>query len=311
MTEPLSSFRSPRFAQPPTFMRLPHTRDLTGVDVAIAGAPYDGGTSYRPGARMGPREIRAQSSLIRTWNYFLKVHPFERLRVVDYGDFDVPPIGIERAFEVIEQGAAAIHAAGATPLVVGGDHSISLPLLRAAAKAHGPLALVQFDSHIDTWDDYFGGPYFHGSPFRRAIEEGLIRRDRFVQVGIRGPMYGEDEFDFHREHGIRVVDIDGVKREGIDWTIDQMREVLEGPVYLTFDIDSVDPAYAPGTGTPEVGGLTSHEAQRLVRGLAGLNLVGADLVEVAPPYDGPGQITSLLAANLMFEMLCVMAVRKR
>ena len=292
-------------------MRLPHTRDLGGVDVAIAGAPYDGGTSYRPGARLGPREIRSQSSLIRTWSYFLKIHPFERLNVVDYGDFDIPPIGIERAMEVIEAGAAAIHAAGATPLIVGGDHSISLPLLRAAAKAHGPLALVQFDSHIDTWDDYFGGQYFHGSPFRRAIEEGLIRKDRFVQVGIRGPMYGEDEFDFHRAHGIRVVDIDGVKREGIDWTIDQMREVLDGPVYLTFDIDSVDPAYAPGTGTPEVGGLTSHEAQRLVRGLAGLNVVAADIVEVAPPYDGPGQITSLLAANLMFEMLCVMAVRKK
>ena len=292
-------------------MRLPCSRELQGVDVAIAGAPYDGGTSYRPGARLGPREIRSQSSLIRTWSYFLKVHPFERLKVVDYGDFDVPPIGIEKAFEVIERGASAIHAAGATPVVVGGDHSISLPLLRAAAAKHGPLALVQFDSHIDTWDDYFGGKYFHGSPFRRAIEEGLIRKGRFVQVGIRGPMYGEEEFDFHREHGIRVVDIDGVKREGIDWTIDQMREVLDGPVYLTFDIDSVDPAFAPGTGTPEVGGLTSHEAQRLIRGLAGLNIVAADLVEVAPAYDGPGQITSVLAANLLFEMLCVLSVRKR
>ena len=311
MNEPLSSFVSPRFSQPPTFMRLPHTTDLTGVDVAITGVPYDGGASYRPGSRLGPREIRNQSSLIRTWSYALKVHPFERLRVVDYGDLDVPPIGIERAFGVIEAGATRIHDAGATPLMVGGDHSISLPLLRAAAKKHGPLALVQFDSHIDTWDEYFGGKYFHGSPFRRAIEEGLIRKDRFVQVGIRGPMYGEDEFDFHREHGIRVVDIDGVKREGIDWTIDQMREVLEGPVYLTFDIDAVDPAYAPGTGTPEVGGLTSHEAQRLVRSLAGLDIVGADLVEVSPPFDGPGQITSLLAANLMFEMLCLFAVRKR
>jgi agmatinase len=311
MSTPPSPFESPRFSQPPTFMRLPHSKELSGVDVAMVGVPYDGGTSYRPGARLGPREIRSQSSLIRTWSYVLKVHPFERLRVVDYGDVDVPPIGIERAFEVIEQGAAAIHAAGATPLAVGGDHSISLPLLRAAAKRHGPLALVQFDAHIDTWDDYFGGKYFHGSPFRRAIEEGLIRKDRFVQVGIRGPMYGEQEFDFHREHGIRVVDIDGVKREGIDWTIDQMREVIDGPVYLTFDIDSVDPAYAPGTGTPEVGGLTSHEAQRLVRGLAGLDIVAADLVEVAPPYDGPGQITSLLAANLLFEMLCVLSVRRK
>src|SRR5690606_27884445 len=224
-------------------------------------------------------------------------------------DFDVPPIGIERAFEVIEAGASAIHDAGATPLVVGGDHSISLPLLRAAAKKHGPLALVQFDSHIDTWDEYFGGKYFHGSPFIRAIEEGIIRKDRFVQVGIRGPMYGEDEFDFHREHGITVVDIDAVKREGIDWTIDQMRNVLDGPVYLTFDIDSVDPAFAPGTGTPEVGGLTSHEAQRLVRGLAGLDIIAADIVEVSPPFDGPGQITSLTAANQHVASLSELPVR--
>ena len=165
---------------------------------------------------------------------------------------------------------------------------------------------MQFDAHIDTWDEYFGGKYFHGTPFRRAIEEGLIDGKRFIQVGIRGPMYGEDDFDFHREHGITMIDIDQVKARGIAWTVEQIRRVVTGPAYMTFDIDSVDPAFAPGTGTPEVGGLTSHEAQQLVRGLAGLTLVGGDIVEVAPPFDGPGQITALLAANLMFEFLCVL-----
>jgi arginase family enzyme len=180
-------------------------------------------------------------------------------------------------------------------------------VLRALARRHGPLALVQFDAHIDTWDEYFGGKYFHGTPFRRAIEEGIVDGKRFVQVGIRGPMYGEDDFAFHREHGIRAIDIDQVKDRGVAWVVDEVRKVVKGPAYMTFDIDAVDPAFAPGTGTPEVGGLTSHEAQRLVRGLAGLELVGGDVVEVAPLFDGPGHITSVLAANLMFEFLCVLA----
>jgi arginase family enzyme len=268
--QPRPSFKSPRFAQPATFMRLPHVVDPQGLNVAIVGVPFDGGTSYRPGARLAPREIRAQSSLIRPYSYFQKVAPFERLNVADVGD-------------------------------------ISLPILRALARRHGPLALVQFDAHIDTWDEYFGGKYFHGTPFRRAIEEGIIDGRRFIQVAIRGPMYGEDDFDFHREHGITMIDIERVKERGIAWAVEQIRRVIQGPAYLTFDIDSVDPAFAPGTGTPEVGGLTSHEAQQLVRGLAGLPLVGGDIVEVAPLFDGPGQITALLAANLMFEFLCVLA----
>jgi len=196
--------------------------------------------------------------------------------------------------------------AGARPIVVGGDHSITLPVLRALARRHGQLGLVQFDAHIDTWDEYFGGKYFHGTMFRRAIEEGLVDGRRFVQVGIRGPMYGEDDFDFHREHGITVVDIDQVKDRGVAWTIDEIRRIVTGPAYMTFDIDGVDPAFAPGTGTPEVGGLTSHEAIRLVRGLRGLSLVGGDIVEVAPLFDGPGQITAVLAANVMFEFLCAL-----
>jgi agmatinase len=305
--QPRPSFKSPRFAQPATFMRLPHVEEPRGLDVAIVGVPFDGGTSYRPGSRLAPREIRAQSSLIRPYNYFQKVAPFDRLNVADIGDIDAPPISIDKCFDVVESRVGAIADAGARPIVVGGDHSISLPILRALARCHGPLALVHFDSHIDTWDEYFGSKYFHGTPFRRAIEEGVIDGKRFIQIGIRGPMYGADDFDFHREHGITMIDIDQVKERGVAWVLDRIRMAVSGPTYMTFDIDVVDPAFAPGTGTPEVGGLTSHEAQRLVRGLAGLSLIGGDIVEVAPPYDGPGQITSLLAANIMFEFLCAMA----
>jgi agmatinase len=305
--QPRASFKSPRFAQPATFMRLPHVEDPRGLDVAIVGVPYDGGTSYRPGARLGPREIRSQSSLIRSYSYFQKVSPFDRLNIADVGDVDAPPVSIDKCYEAVEARIGAIAAAGARPLVVGGDHSISLPVLRALAKKYGPLALVQIDAHIDTWDEYFGGKYFHGTPFRRAIEEGIVDGRRFIQVGIRGPMYGEEDFDFHRAHGITMIDIDQVKDRGIPWVVSEIGRVAAGPAYMTFDIDGVDPAFAPGTGTPEVGGLTSHEAQRLVRGLGALSLVGGDVVEVSPLFDGPGQITAVLAANLMFEFLCAMA----
>jgi agmatinase len=306
--QPRASFESPRFAQPATFMRLPYTDQLVGLDVALVGVPYDGGTSYRPGARLGPREIRNQSSLIRPYNYFQKVAPFDRLNVADVGDVDPPPVSIEKAYAAIEARIAAIAEAGARPIVIGGDHSITLPVLRALARRSGPLALVQVDAHIDTWDEYFGGKYFHGTPFRRAIEEGLVDGRRFVQVGIRGPMYGENDFEFHAQHGITVVDINRVKDRGVSAAIDDIRRIATGAAYMTFDIDGVDPAFAPGTGTPEVGGLTSHEALQLVRGLSGLSLVGGDIVEVSPIFDGPGHITSVLAANLAFEFLCAMAV---
>jgi agmatinase len=307
---PRDAFVSPRFAQPATFMRLPYRTDLAGVDIAILGVPFDGGTSYRPGARLGPREIRAQSSLVRPYNYFQKIAPFDRLTVVDAGDVDASPISLERAYESIESTVSSIVSAGATPVIAGGDHSISLPILRALARAHGPLALVQFDSHVDTWEQDFGSPYFHGSSFWHAVNEGLVDPARFIQVGLRGPMYGEDDFAFQRERGVTVRDIGQVRERGIAAIIDDIRRVATGRAYVTFDIDVVDPAFAPGTGTPEVGGLTSEEAQRLVRGLDGLDLVGCDLVEVSPPFDGPGQITALLAANLLFEMVCVMAKRR-
>ncbi|MFB3852309.1 MAG: agmatinase [Vicinamibacterales bacterium] len=308
---PRDAFISPRFSQPPTFMRLPHREDVSGADIVLLGVPFDGGTTYRPGTRLAPREIRAQSSLIRPYNHFQKLSPFERFTVVDAGDVDASPISVDRAFAAIEARVAGIAAAGARPLVAGGDHSISLPILRALARRHGPLGLVHFDAHIDTWNGDFGDRYFHGSPFYYAVEEGLVDARRFVQVGIRGPMYGPADFDYHRAKGITVIDIDSVHAVGVERTSEKVREVASGVVYVTFDIDCVDPAFAPGTGTPEIGGLTSHQALGLVRGLAGLHLAGADVVEVSPPFDGPGHITSVLAANLLFELLCVMAMAGR
>jgi len=306
--EPRNAFQSPRFGQIATFMLLPHHRVAADLDVALLGIPYDGGTSYRTGARFGPRAIREQSSLIRPWNPVLKVHPFERLRVADYGDIDVVPISIERTYDVIEREVGALVAAGATPVSVGGDHSITFPLLRAVARRHGPVGVVHFDSHPDTWDEYFGSKFFHGTPFRRAIEAGAVDPRRMIQVGIRGPLYGDDDFAFHEAHGIEVVRIEAIKEQGLARAASKLARLAGGPVYCSFDIDAVDPAYAPATGTPEVGGLTSYEALVLVRALAGLSLVGADLVEVSPPYDGPGQITSLLAANLLFELVSVLAL---
>jgi agmatinase len=307
---PRDAFRSPRFGQPATFMLLPHRRDPAGLDVALLGIPYDGGTSYRPGARHGPRHIREQSSLIRPWNPVLQVSPFEELRVADYGDVDVVPISIEGTFGAIQREIDALVQAGVVPLSAGGDHSVTLPILRSLARRHGRLGLVHFDAHPDTWDEYFGSKYFHGTTFRRAVEENLIDGRRVIQIGIRGPLYGADDFDFHREHGLEAIRVEAVKERGTAWVVDRLRRLQGGPVYCSFDIDAVDPAYAPATGTPEVGGLTSFEALSLVRGLRDLDLVGADVVEVSPPFDGPGQITSLLAANLLFELLSLFALRK-
>jgi len=298
----------PRFGQVATFMLLPQAETARGLDVALLGIPYDGGTSYRTGARFGPRAVREQSSLIRPWNPVLKVHPFEKLHVADCGDVNVAPISIERTYEAIERRIGEVAAEGAMPVCVGGDHSVTLPILRALARRHGrPLGVVHFDAHPDTWDEYFGSKFFHGTPFRRAVEEGLVDPRRMIQIGIRGPLYGSEDFEFQDRHGIEVIRIETVKEQGTAWVTERLGRLRGGPVYCSFDIDAVDPAYAPATGTPEVGGLTSYEALVLVRALVGLALVGADVVEVSPPYDGPGQITSLLAANLMFELVSVLA----
>ena len=306
---PPDAFTSPRFGQPPTFMRLPHVREPGRLDVALVGIPYDGGASYRPGARFGPRAIRDQSSLIRPWHPVLEVAPFETLRVADYGDVDVVPISIERTYEAIEREIVSLSDHGVIPVLVGGDQSLTLPALRALAGRHGPLGLVHFDAHPDTWDDYFGSKHFHGTPFRRAVEERLIDPGRAIQVGIRGPLYGKEDFAFHAQHGLEVIRIEAVKTLGADRIGERFRRLAGGPVYCSFDIDAGDPAYAPGTGTPEVGGMTSYEALALLRALRGLKLVGADVVEVSPPYDGPGQITALLAANILFEIVCLLALQ--
>lgn len=303
---PRDAFASPRFAQVATFMRLPQSRDLKAMDTAILGVPFDGGTSYRPGSRFGPREVRNQSSLIRPYNPAVKALPFVTRRVADYGDVDVAPVSIEKTYALIEEEIGRILAAHVLPVAVGGDHSISLPILRAVAKRHGPVGLIHFDAHCDTWDRYFGGKYFHGTMFRRAVEEGLIDPRRTIHIGIRGSLYAESDFDFQKEHGMEVLPIGDVKARGIPYVADRLKRLKRGKAYVSFDIDAVDPAFAPGTGTPEVGGLNSYEAVSLVRLLAGFDTVGFDLVEVSPLYDGPGQITALLAANLIYEYLCTL-----
>ncbi len=305
--EPPDAFESPRFAQLSTFMRLPHTRDPHGLDVAILGIPFDGGVSFRPGARFGPKEIRNHSLLIRPYHPVLRTLPFSRLRVADCGDVDPNPMDIVDTYGRIEAGVNEVLAAGAIPACVGGDHSISLPILRAVARRHGAVALVHFDSHQDMWEQYFGNRYFHGTPFRRALEEGLYLPRATVQFGIRGPVYAEGDFAFGEAHGVTVVRAEEIHARGVEPALARLDRVRGHKVYVSFDIDVVDPAFAPGTGTPEVGGLSSAQVLALLRGLAGLEIVAFDIVEVSPPYDQSG-ITAMLAANVLFELLSVLAL---
>ena len=310
--EPANSFETPRFSGVRTFMRLPNVQDLQNSDVAIVGAPFDTGASFRVGARFGPEGIRSASHLLRPYNPSQDISIFEHLSVVDYGDVPVVPGFIEESYERITAGLEEIHRAGVVPIVLGGDHSIALPELRAAAAVHGPLALVQFDSHADTWDAYFGKKYNHGTVFRRAVEEGLLVAEHSIQVGMRGSLYDSGDLQVSRELGFDLVTTDAVRKLGVGETIARIRErVGDAMVYVSFDVDFVDPAFAPGTGTPEVGGFSSREAQEFVRGLAGTQIVGCDVVEVYPQYDGPGQVTSLLAANVAFEFLSRIASRRK
>jgi agmatinase len=309
--EPADSFETPRFSDVRTFMRLPNTRDLPNADAAIVGAPFDTGATFRAGARFGPEGIRSASHLLRRYNPSLDVAVFDHLSVIDYGDVPVVPGYIESSYERIAKGLEPIHRAGVVPIVLGGDHSIALPELRAAAAVHGPLALVQFDSHPDTWDSYFGERHTHGTPFRRAVEEGLLDTSRSIQVGMRGSIYDRGDWDDAREMGFDLVPTDEVRELGIPSVIDRIRGRTDGAkVHVSFDVDFVDPAYAPGTGTPEIGGFTSREAQEFVRGLAGLEIVGCDVVEVYPAYDH-AQITALLAANVAHEVLSLIAFSKK
>jgi agmatinase len=271
----------------------------------LVGIPFDGGVSYRPGSRFGPRHIREQSALIRPYNPVLDVSPFSQLRVADYGDVSVNPLSIEDTFQRITAELNIILKAGTVPLCVGGDHSILLPILRSMHAAYGPLALIQLDAHSDTWDQYWGIKYSHGTPVRRAIEEGLIDEPYVLQVGLRGQLYGELDLEFARSHRIQIITAEEFHEHGVPLVREKLGMFEGRKAYLSLDIDVVDPAFAPGTGTPQVGGLSSAQILGLVRSLAGIRFVGADLVEVSPPFDS-AEITSLLASNLLFEQLCLL-----
>jgi len=303
--EPIDALVHARSGGIATFMRLPHITQPEELDVALLGIPFDGGTTYRPGPRFGPRHVRAQSVLIRPWNPVLKVNPFAKYRIADYGDFAVNPLSIEDTFARVERQMEPLLKAATRCVSVGGDHSLSLPLLRAIAKKHGPVALIQFDAHNDLWDEYFGSKLSHGTPFRRAIEEGLLLKESFLQVGLRGQVYSDHDFDFAHQHKVKMITAEEYHAGGISLIRRHLRAFRGKPVYVTLDIDCVDPAFAPGTGTPQVGGFSSIQILELVRALQGLNIIGCDLVEVSPPYD-TGEITSLLAANLLYELLCVL-----
>jgi len=302
----------PPFAGIATFGRARLTTDPFGADVGILGVPYDSSTSYRGGTRFGPRAIREQSLLLWGYNNALQAAPFRELKVVDVGDADIVPVDIVATHRCIQAAAAQVLDAGATLITLGGDHSITLPLLREHARVHGPLAVVHFDAHPDTWDsEYPGHRYSHGTPFVRAIEEDLIQRDAYVQLGIRGPTGGPQDYADALRLGVRMITLDEFRTRTMQDVLAEVRSLVGSrPLYVTLDIDCVDPAFAPGTGTPEVGGLTSYEILQLVRGLRGLSCVGFDLVEVSPPYDHAG-ITSILAANLAFEFLSLLALARR
>lgn len=294
----------------PSFMRLPVTRELDGIDVAVMGVPFDSGVSYRSGTRFGPRKIREASLTLWGHNPTMNVTPTKALKVVDYGDVSVIPTSIEHTMAAVTEAASQVLNAGATLISLGGDHSITLPLLRAHARKHGPLSLVHVDAHIDTWEAEFEAvPYSHGTPFRHALQEGLVRKDEYMQVGIRGPVSNAHDYADAAALGARTVTIHEVFQKGIESTLEEVHRRMKGPVYVSIDIDSADPAYAPGTGTPEVGGLTSYQLLQLVRGLRGLDLVGFDLVEVSPPYDH-SDITAVLASNIVFEYLSILALKK-
>jgi agmatinase len=307
---PPDAFETPRFSGPRTFMRLPHVRDLEGVDVAIVGIPTDGAVVYRSGARFGPEGIRSASVMLRNFNPLLQVDVVERLSLVDYGDVPTVPGSTADSLERSERALAEVVDAGVTTLCLGGDHTVLLAELRALARKHEPLALIQLDSHHDLWDEYFGQKLFHGSVVRRAVEEGLVDPFRSVQAGLRGSLGSAEEAGYPTELGIDALTYEELAALGPAGFSQRVRNrVGDAPCFLTFDIDFVDPAYAPGTGTPEVGGPSSRDALTYVRSLAGLDFRGFDCVEVSPPFDPAGQ-TAFVAANACFEMLSLLALRR-
>ncbi len=306
MEDEYRSMLAPRFTGIPTFMRTPYTRDASQLDIALIGVPYDGATENRPGARHGPREIRNASSMMRSIHHVTKINPYSLCRVGDVGDVPMESMfDVEATHRDITAFYQKITDAGALPLSAGGDHSISLPILRAIAT-DGPVGLIQIDAHLDTFDEEMGSKFSHGTPFRRAVEEGLLDPKRVVQIGIRGAVNDEAAWDYSAQSGMRVIFIEEFVDLGVEGVATEVHRIVgKDPIYLSFDIDGLDPAYAPGTGTPEIGGMTSLEAQMLMRRFRGLNLIGADVVEVSPPFDTAGQ-TALVGATLMYEILCMM-----
>ncbi len=300
---------TPRFAGLSTFARLPRIDEVSHIDVAVLGVPFDSGVSYRPGARFGPSHIRDSSRLLRPYNPAQDVEPFKSQQVVDAGDLGCNPFNIDEAISTIQVGARALLSQGARLMTIGGDHTIALPLLREMAAVHGPISVVHFDAHLDTWDTYFGAPITHGTPFRRASEEGLLDLEGCMHVGIRGPLYGPQDLLDDKHLGFAVITADDIEQDGVSTAIERMQaRILDRPVYVSIDIDVLDPAFAPGTGTPEAGGMTSRELLRMVRAFAGMNLVSADLVEVAPAYDH-AQITGIAASHMAYELISAMAPR--
>lgn len=309
---PVDATRVPRYAGPATFARLPRTDQVDHVDVAVVGIPFDSGVSYRPGARFGPAHVRASSKLLRPYHPALDVSPFAVQQVADAGDIAVNPFDITEAVDTIEQAARELGANGTKLLTIGGDHTIALPLLRAVAAEHGPVAVVHFDAHLDTWDTYFGEPTTHGTPFRRAAEEGLLDPERCLHVGIRGPLYSREDLREDGVLGFQVVRADDYQDATVASVVERMRQRLgTGPVYVSVDIDVLDPAHAPGTGTPEAGGLTSRELLLTLRGLVGLNIVGADIVEVSPPTTTPNSPESPPPTSATNSLPCWPATARR
>jgi len=297
----------PRYVGIPTFMRVPLATSPEGVDIAMIGVPLDNAVTNRPGARHGPREIRNQSTMMRAIHHITHVNPFELCRVADLGDVPLDHV-YEHAgtIEDIERFYRAVHAAGALPLSAGGDHSITYPIFKAIA-AERPVGMIHVDAHTDTWDEFLGSKFSHGAPFRRAVEDGLLNPERTIQIGIRGAQNDPEGWNFSRDAGMRVMFMEEFSELGVEAVIEEARRVVgDGPTYVSFDVDGLDPVYAPGTGTPEVGGITTVEALCLLRGLRGLDLVGADVVEVAPPFDPSGN-TALVGATMMYELLCLLA----
>jgi guanidinobutyrase len=304
--QPLGGNEMPRFAGPATMMRLPTQPDAQGLDACFVGVPLDIGTSNRSGARFGPRAIRAESALIRPYNMATRAAPFDSLQVADIGDVAINTFNLAASIAIIEKAYDGIVANGCRPLTLGGDHTIVLPIMRALHRRYGPLGVIHVDAHADVNDDMFGEKIAHGTPFRRIVEEGLVDAKRVAQIGLRATGYTAEDFDWPRARGFRVVQAEDCWHKSLTPLMAELRSELgEGPVYISFDIDGLDPAFAPGTGTPEIGGLTVMQGIEIIRGCRSLGIVGCDLVEVAPPYDVSGN-TALTAANLLYEMLCVL-----